>query len=163
TALAIALMPALAAIWTVPWFVTQDAPAHVYNAEILARSFDPGSPFVGTFAIRWQPIPNWVGHLLLAGLVQSVPACAPHPIMTSVPLSGFAAAIFWLRLRISGSHSGIGSGTRHHPSALLATLLAMNMTWLFGFTSFTLGACLFPITLGFWWARRDRLGAVGVA
>ncbi len=30
-----ALAPALAAIWAVPWFVTQDAPAHVYNAEIL--------------------------------------------------------------------------------------------------------------------------------
>jgi hypothetical protein len=31
------------------------------------------------------------------------------------------------------------------------------MAWLFGFTSFMLGACLFPITLGVWWPIRDRL------
>src|SRR5262245_36768533 len=67
--LVIALLPAVAAIWSVGWFVTQDSPAHVYNAEILARSFDLDSPFATTFSIRWQPIPNWVGHILLAGLV----------------------------------------------------------------------------------------------
>ena len=58
---------------------------------------------------------------------------------------------------------GIGPPARHLPAAaLLAALLAMNITWLLGFTSFTLGACLFPITLGYWWPRRDRLGAGGV-
>ena len=86
-----ALAPALAAIWAVPWFVTQDAPAHVYNAEILARSFDPTSPFGAFFAIRWQPIPNWVGHVVLAGLVRVFPAWAADRIMTSVTLAGFAA------------------------------------------------------------------------
>jgi hypothetical protein len=35
----------------------------------------------------------------------------------------------------------------------------MNITWLFGFTSFLLGACLFPITLGFWWPNRDHFFA----
>jgi hypothetical protein len=161
--LMLALAPALAAVWAVPWFVTQDAPAHVYNAEILARSFDPGSPFAGTFTIQWQPIPNWVGHVLLAGLVQVLPAWAADRIMTSVTLAAFAWAVFWLRLRIAGDRADSVSGTEHRPAALLATLLAMNMTWLFGFTSFTLGACLFPITLGFWWPRRDRLGAAGIA
>ena len=160
-ALVIALLPALGAIWAVPWFVTQDAPAHVYNAEILSRSTDPGSPFAGTFAIRWQPIPNWVGHLLLAGLLRIVPAWAADRIITCATLAGFAAAIFWLRRRVSGS--GPGDWVRDVPAALLAALLAMNITWLFGFTSFTMGACLFPITLGFWWSRRDRLGAGGVA
>ena len=36
--------------------------------------------------------------------------------------------------------------------ALLAVLLALNLTWLLGFYSFLLGACLYPITLGLWWA-----------
>ena len=43
-------------------------------------------------------------------------------------------------------------------AALLAALLGMNIAWLFGFTSFLLGACLFPLTLGVWWTGRDRLG-----
>ena len=33
----------------------------------------------------------------------------------------------------------------------------MNLTWLLGFTSFLLGTCLFPITLGIWWTGRYRL------
>jgi hypothetical protein len=158
-ALVIALAPAVAAIWSVAWFVTQDSPAHVYNAEILGRSFEPGSPFARTFAIRWQPIPNWVGHVVLAALVRAIPASTADRIMSTATLVGFALSVFWLRLRISESVAG----TRHLPAALLAALLGMNMTWLFGFTSFTLGACLFPITLGFWWPRRDQLGAWGVA
>ena len=57
--LVVALTPALAAVWTVPWFVTQDGSAHVYNAQILARSGDPGSPFRDVYTIQWRPIPNW--------------------------------------------------------------------------------------------------------
>ena len=37
----LALLPALAAIWAVPLFVTQDGPAHLYNAHILAESLAP--------------------------------------------------------------------------------------------------------------------------
>ena len=40
--MAMALAGPLSAIWAVPWFVTQDGPAHVYNAQILAESFDAG-------------------------------------------------------------------------------------------------------------------------
>ncbi len=161
--LVVALAPALAAIWAVPWFVTQDAPAHVYNAEILTRSFDPASPFGAFFAIRWQPIPNWVGHVVLAALVRVLPAWAADRIMTSVTLAGFAAAVFWLRVRVAGPYRGECAGAHHlTAAALLSTLLAMNITWLLGFTSFTLGACLFPITLGYWWPRRDRLDARGI-
>ena len=39
------LLPVIVAIWTVPGFVTQDGPTHLYNAWILSRSFDPGSPY----------------------------------------------------------------------------------------------------------------------
>jgi hypothetical protein len=161
--LAVALTPAMAAMWAVPWFVTQDTPAHVYNAEILTRSFNADSPFAGIFAIRWQPIPNWVGHLLMAGLIRVIPAWSADRIMNSVTLAGFAAAIFWLRRRVSSSDVLNRLQVSHLPAALLAALLAMNMTWLFGFTSFTLGACLLPLTLGFWWPRRDSMGFGAVA
>ena len=70
--------------------------------------------------------------------------------MTSVTMVGFAAAILWLRWRVAG-------GRGLHVAALMAALLSMNMAWLFGFTSFMLGACLFPITLGRLVAGRDRL------
>jgi len=154
--LLIALAPAVAAVWTTPWFVTQDGPAHVYNAQILAWSFNPQSPFRSVYSIKWQPIPNWAGHLALAGLVAACPAWVADRIMTTVTLVGFAAATLWLRWRVAGV-----SGMR--VAALLAALLAMNMAWLFGFSSFLLGACLFPITLGIWWPGRDRSGVARIA
>jgi len=154
--LVVALAPALAAVWTVPWFVTQDGPAHVYNAQILAWSFAPDSPFGSVYTIQWQPIPNWAGHLALAGLVAAWPAWVADRIMTSVTLVGLAAATLWLRWRVAG-----GSGM--HGAALLAALLAMNLAWLLGFSSFLLGACLFPLTLGIWWPGRDRLSVPRIA
>ncbi len=170
----LALAPALTAVWAVPWFVTQDSPAHVYNAEILARWFDRDSPFEAIFAVRWEPIPNWFGHVLLALLTRILPAQVAERIVTTSTLAGFAAAVYWLRLQVAGTpdlavgsmqggrkrSSSPGPVAGHLPaSALLAALLAMNLTWLLGFTSFTMGACLFPLTLGYWWPRRDRLRA----
>ena len=103
-----ALTPALAAIWAVPWFVTQDGPAHVYNAEILASSvgsagdFDRMSPWHNVYKVRWQAIPNWAGSLVLAALVANLPAWLADRIMTSMTLAGFAASILWLRWRVAG-------------------------------------------------------------
>src|SRR4051794_21326636 len=53
----VALLPALTAIWANPWFVTQDGPAHLYNAHIIARSGDPRSPFRDVFEVRREPLP----------------------------------------------------------------------------------------------------------
>ena len=153
--LLLALAPAVAAIWSVPWFVTQDGPAHLYNAQILSESvggFAPDSPFRDVYEVHWQPIPNWAGPISLAVLVSWLPAWLADRIMTSVTLVAFAAAVFWLRWRVAGA-----SGLK--VAALLSALLAMNMPWLFGFTSFVLGACLFPITLGVWWSGRDQMKA----
>jgi hypothetical protein len=147
----IAILPALIAIWAVPWFVTQDGPAHLYNAHIVAESLRSDSPFRHTYEVHWIPFPNWAGHLLLMGLLSVLPAYAADRVVMSLTLVGFAASVVWLRWRVAG--------WRGMPVATaLAVLLALNLTWLWGFTSFLLGACLFPITLGIWWTGRDRMG-----
>jgi len=148
--LLLALSPALAAIWLTPSFTTQDGPAHLYNAQIINSSFESPPPFRGVYAVRWRPIPNWAGPFTLSGLVAVLPAWAADRIMTSLTLVAFGASILWLRWCVAGRR-----GMR--VAALLAALLAMNIAWLFGFTSFLLGACLFPITLGVWWKSRERL------
>ena len=65
-------------------------PAHVYNAEILARSFDEDSPFRDFYEIHWRPLPNWTGHLLLAALVRILPARLADLIVMSLTLVGFS-------------------------------------------------------------------------
>jgi hypothetical protein len=146
-----ALVPALSAVWGIRWFVTQDGSAHLYNAHIIASSLGPNSPFAAYYTVRWEALPNWSGHLVTAALVSLMPAWAAGPAITTLTLVGFAASIVWLRLRVTGS-SGLSL------ASVLAVLLSLNFPWLLGFTSFMLGACLFPITLGIWWGGRERFG-----
>jgi hypothetical protein len=164
---ALGLTPALAAVWSVRWFVTQDGPAHVYNASILAASLHADSPYRAFYEVHWRPLPNWAGHLALMGLLQIVSPRIADKILTSLTLAGFAASIAWLRAvveRERPSQTGgevdgdapAGWGPWIAPS-LLTAILGLNMTWLFGFTSFLLGASLFPITLGIWWGGRNQL------
>lgn len=149
--LVLALSPPLAAVALVPGFVTQDGPAHLYNAHILRESLRNDSPYRDTYAVRWQPLPNWAGHLALVGLMSAgVPPRAADRFLMAGTLAGFAAALLWLRGRVAGPE---GLPT----AALVCAMLAMNLPWLFGFTSFLIGACLFPLTLGVWWSGRRRL------
>lgn len=155
-ALVVALAPALAAIWLVPGFATQDGPAHLYNAHILARSFDPASPFRNIYSVCWEPLPNWVGHFLLMGLVSIFAPATADRAMTTLTLVGLAASTLLLRWRVAGER-GLAL------AAVLCVLVAMNVTWLLGFSSFLLGACLFPLTLSVWWSGRDSGDSPGRA
>ncbi len=152
--LALALVPALAAVWAPRSFVTQDGPAHLYNAQILLRSLQGDPGYRAVYEVRWQPLPNWVGHLVLMGLLAVWPAGAADKMMISLSLAAVAAGTFWLRGRVAGAR---GLPT----AALLAVFLALNFPWLLGFYGFLLGAALYPVTLGVWWSYRERTPAPG--
>jgi hypothetical protein len=140
------------AIWIVPGFSTQDGPTHLYNGWILSQSFGLESPYQQYFQVRWQSLPNWAGHLALAGLVRIVAPVTADRIMITLTLMAFALAHFWLRWKVRGGETWPGS-------CLLIVTLAPNFLWLLGFSSFLLGCCVLPITLGVWWSGRDRLSA----
>jgi hypothetical protein len=149
-ALLVALLPAIAGIWSVPCFLTQDGPAHLYNAEILSLSFDPNSPYRTAYTVHWDPLPNWAGHLLFLGLNAAMPPWAAERTATTLTLIALAAATAWLRVRVVGDRGAV-------TTAVFAALIGLNVTWLLGFTSFLLGASLFPLTLGVWWGGREQL------
>jgi hypothetical protein len=148
--LMLCLTPSLAAVWLVPGFATQDGPAHLYNAQILAGSGDPNSPYASIYAVRWQPLPNWAGHLLYLGLYQVFSPQNAERAAASLTLILLAAGTLWLRLCVAG-HEGLLTAT------VFASLIGLNVTWLFGFTGFLLGASLLPITLAVWWSGCNRL------
>ena len=147
----ILILPVLVAIWCVPWFVTQDGPAHLYNAHILLELSKPRSPFHNFYSASWDPIPNLAGHLSLMGLMLILPARTADRIMMSFTLIGLASSVIWLRWRVVG-----WEGLLH--IVPLAMILSLNVMWLLGFYSFLLGVCLFPVTLGIWWSNRDQMG-----
>jgi hypothetical protein len=150
------LLPALAAVWLVPGFATQDGPAHLYNAWILFCSFAEDSPYRLFYEVRWELLPNWAGHLSLVGLLGLVSPWVADRILLTATLLGFALSISWLRFRVRGASEELG------PAALSA-LISLNYLWLLGFTSFLLGSCLFSITLAFWWSVRQRLNWTDMA
>jgi hypothetical protein len=149
--LSLLLLPALSAVWMIPGFMSQDGPAHLYNAWILSRSFESGSPLQAFFEVRWQPVPNWAAHLLLAGLLQIVSPWAADRVMMTATSLGFAAALVWMRWRTRGGEGLLGT-------CLLSAVLSINFLWIMGFHGFLLGCCIFSITLGVWWSGRADLG-----
>lgn len=151
SAFVLSLSPALAAVWMVPGFVAQDGPAHLYNAHVLVKSLDPDSLFQGVYEVRWAPLPNWAGHLTLMAMTAALSPFAADRAMMTLTLVGPSVSIGWLRWRVRGWR-GMAR------VAPWATLLALNVTWLWGFSSFLIGSCLFGLTLGTWWSARDRFG-----
>ena len=83
--------------------------------------------------VAWQPLPNWAGHLGTMALVSLFPPDIAARVMTALTLVLFAASVVWLRWTVAGPR---GLAT----ASILAVLLALNVTWLLGFTSFLLGA-----------------------
>jgi hypothetical protein len=150
--LLLAAVPGVAAILACPRFATQDGPAHLYNAQILADAIGSGATQANPiFLVQWQPLPNWAGHAALILLLKAgVPAFLSDRILTLLTWLGFSFAVISLRLRVSGRSPGGMAGA-------IALLLGLNVSWLFGFTSFLIGSTLGLATLGFWWTSRERL------
>jgi hypothetical protein len=134
--LATALVPGLVVVWTHPCLVTQDGPAHHYNAHILARSFDPNSPYRAIFAVRWEALPNWAGHLVMMALDGALPPRLADRAMTTLTAVALAASVFGLRLKVVGT-AGAGA------AAIISAMIGLNVAWLLGLSSFLLGASLF--------------------
>src|SRR5581483_8974922 len=65
-------LPALAAIWGVPNFTTQDGPLHLLNAHITLELFKQPAAFDHVYIVNWYPLPYWTGHILLTGLLSLV-------------------------------------------------------------------------------------------
>lgn len=148
---ALGLVAAGAAIWSVQWFLTMDGSAHLYNAHLLLKLLQSDARLSQFYQVQWQPLPNWAGHLSLMALLSILPARAADRVMITLTFIGLACAIAWLRVRVAGWRGAAGA-------AVLAVMLALNWMWLMGFYSFLLGACMFALTLGAWWVRRERFG-----
>lgn len=150
---AVLAVAALAAIWSVPYFIAQDGPLHLLNAHITLELFKQHSVFDNLYAVRWHPLPYWAGHLFLTGLLSLVSErVADRTLLTCTSL-GLASALVWLRWRVAGWPGMI-------LVAPLAVTLSLNMLWLLGLYSFLLGASVMTVTLGLWWVWRDRMGAM---
>ncbi len=144
----IAAVLALVPVIVVPIPGFSDAPAHMARHQILAMA-SSSTPLSHYFVVHWQWIANlgedipavflahWLGGDLATRLVSA--AIAPLTIAGILALSRAAHG------RVTGS-------------AMLATPLALNQAWMFGFLNYCLGIALALLTAAWLFSRqRERL------
>src|SRR5262249_50462106 len=149
----IASAPLLLAIWCFPWFLTQDAPFHLYNAEISRQRAAGHQDFAKIYSFRGALLPFIGGHEMLYFLQSFLPARLVDRLIMTITSVGFAAALVWFRQRLVG------------PAGLalfvpLSILIAGSRLWLLGLYPFLLGSLFVPIILALWWKWRNDLGPV---
>ena len=82
-------------IWIPDWYLTGDGPCHLYNAGILHDLWaGKNTGFYGRFFnVVGRPNPNWMSHLVLAGLQYFIKGVLAEKVLLSVYvwlfLSGF--------------------------------------------------------------------------
>jgi hypothetical protein len=140
----------LGPIWTLPVLATQDGPAHLANASVLRQLLEGGCPVVSEFyTVNARLLPNWLSHLLLAGLQLLVPPLAAEKVVQTACVVGVAASVRGLLHALSPRPGWLA------PAALP---LAFASPFLMGFYGFCLALAVSFGMLGLWVRRGGELG-----
>src|SRR5215510_11909386 len=99
----IASVPLLVAIWCLPWFLTQDASFHFYNAQISRELAAGNQDFAQVYSQRRGLLPYIAGHELISALDSFLPARVVDRLIMTVTCVGFAALLIWFRWKLAGS------------------------------------------------------------
>lgn len=133
--------------------ITQDGPAHL-AASHLANQCLAGSPHVSAiYQLHFQPLPNWGGQALGMLLLQLFSPIWANRLINLAGLWLPAVGLAVLAARVSEIRAA-----NSWPVALWISLLAMNVTWTFGFTSFLLGLGLGWLVLAQVWVYAQNGG-----
>jgi len=112
-----------------------------------------GNPAVAEiYAFNSISVPNSSGHWLLVLLINFFSPFLVTKIIVTLTFAGFVAAVGWLRWQTTGD-KGIKT------SLLIGAAIGFNWLWFVGFYNFFIGACLFVLTLGLFYAWREKLSS----
>jgi hypothetical protein len=135
-------------VWAFHYLPTQDGPSHLANAQILKDYGTPAAGYEAFFEVRWDPLPNWTSHLVLAGLLYLAPPLVAEKLLVSLYVLGFAGAYRYF----------VGSfGERCRPLSWAGLLFIYNRCFWMGFYNYCLSLVLLWIILGYCVRRRGAL------
>ena len=146
----------LVPIWAVEYLPTTDGPAHTYNAWIVREHGNgAGNPLLGRYLeVDARPLPNWLGHAAMAGLMTAVPPRTAEKILVSGYVLLFLFGVRFLVASVAPARAWL---------SFLAFPLVYNQLFQMGLYNFCLGLVLFLFALGIWWRRKDAPDARLVA
>ena len=134
--------------WTVPHFVTQDGPSHLYTAVVAKKLLFHQQPYASLYRINRRVIPNWGGTILFALSAAIAGVGHAEQVVIGVILClGFFSFSYAIR-------SLSPKASRWTP--LSNFLLQTRFLWI-GFYNFYLGMVLLPLAIGFYARRNGKL------
>ncbi len=146
---------ALAPIWSASYLPTSDGPSHLYNSWVLHQLVSGShSPVADWYAIDWRPLPNWLGHGVMALLM----IVAPPLVAEKLLVSGIVLLFLYAIWRYAGAVD-----ESRQVFAFLAFPFAYNLLLQQGFYNFCISAALYFLVLAVWWKCRDTPDARTIA
>ena len=131
------------------YFPTADGPTHLYNAWLWkAMLAQPGHPAHQVLAFNPNPEPNYLSHLLLAGLLALGPPWLAEKLLLLLYVLGLPLALRYA-LR-SARQAGADAVT------LLGFPLVYSVVLVWGFYNFCLSLVLLLLVSGFWQRHTRR-------
>jgi hypothetical protein len=146
---ALGVVVLLSEVFATTWLITEDAPAHIYNA-IITRGllFDNASVADTIFRLNPVLVPNSLGHAMLSGLTAVFPLHIADKIMHIMLVGGLCFSFRYLALKINNRFP--------FASWLIFPFVYSGIFYL-GFYNFTLGIILALFSTGVWiWARKKN-------
>jgi hypothetical protein len=143
-------------IWIFRYFPSQDGMNHVYNAYLLKEYHNPTLYKTREiFQLNLTLFPNWMSHLIMAGLMFIVPPLIAEKILLTICIAIVPFSfLYFLR--------GVNRDSTLY--VWLGFTFSYNYLLFMGFYNFALSFGLFFLTVGYWWRHRSDLtpGRIGV-
>lgn len=140
----------LVPIWTLPFFPTQDGPAHLAIANTLREYSQPeGQVLREYFELNRSAAPNWFIYFVLADLLRPFPVPAAEKILLSA---------FVVLLPLSMRYAVRAVEPDNGFLAVLALPFTFNFLLSMGFYNFCFSLVAFLFALGWWLKHRERFG-----
>jgi hypothetical protein len=140
--LVVLLLLHVAPLWWFAYFPSQDGPAHLENATILREWGRPDlTRWHDFYTLNPNPEPNWVTHLVLAGLMYVVPGLVAEKML----LTGY---LLLLPFSVRYALHAVRPGSEF--LALLSLPLLHNLFYHLGFYNFCYSLPVFFYVVGYW-------------
>jgi hypothetical protein len=131
------------------YFPTTDGPTHLYNAWLWkAMLLQPEHFAHHVLAFNPNPEPNYLSHLLLAGLLTIGPPWVAEKLLLLLYIAGLPLSLRYA-LR-SSKQVGVGW------VAILGYPFVYSVVLVWGFYNFCLSLALFLVALGYWQRHTGR-------
>ncbi len=124
------------------YFPSMDGPSHLSNAFIIKELLLSDNPFLESFyRFNPEPVPNWTGHALLAGLMTLLSPALSEKILLALLLLGIPYSFRSLMRAVSDRTPWL---------SWLIFPFAQSIFLVYGFYNFCISIILFFYTLSFW-------------